>query len=93
MSKVMTFLSEVRQIFYQITWPKRNTLIELSVVVISISIVVALILGGFDLLFTNTVGILTNLPNQKPATQIIQPTIAPTIPASTSATPTIKVKK
>ena len=90
MSKILGFLAEVRQVFFQISWPKREALIQLSVVVISISIVVASILGGFDYLFTNTVGILTNLPNQKSTTQIVQPTSAPA--ASASATPIVTLK-
>ena len=100
MSKISSFIAEVRQIFKEITWPKRDTLIQLTVVVISISIVVALILGGFDYLFTNTVGILTSLPNnQTPEVELGQPTgeptivvVSPTASASPSLKPTLKPK-
>ncbi|MEI8067972.1 MAG: preprotein translocase subunit SecE [Candidatus Shapirobacteria bacterium] len=58
MQKIIKFLKEVAVEFKNITWPKKDTLIQLTIVVISISIVVSLILGGFDYLFTNSINIL-----------------------------------
>ena len=41
--------------------PKKDTLIQLTIVVISISIIISLILGGFDYLFTQGIALLGNL--------------------------------
>ncbi len=64
MKKIVKFLKEVAVEFKNITWPKKDTLIQLTIVVISISIIISLILGGFDYLFTNSIGLLGNLKNQ-----------------------------
>lgn len=52
MKKIINFVQEVIIEFKNITWPKKETLIQLTIVVISISIIISLILGGFDYLFT-----------------------------------------
>ncbi len=86
MQKIINFLKEVREIFKTITWPKREALIQLTIVVISISIIISLILGGFDYLFTKSIGLLGNLKNtQTTVEQSITPTMSalPTV-ASTS---------
>lgn len=61
MKKVVNFFKEVLVEFKNITWPKKDTLIQLTVVVISISIIISLILGGFDYLFTNAIALLGKL--------------------------------
>ncbi len=61
MKKVINFFKEVMVEFKNITWPKKDTLIQLTVVVISISIIISLILGGFDYLFTNAIALLGKL--------------------------------
>ena len=58
-NNIIKFLREVQVEFKNITWPTKETLIQLSIVVISISIVISLILGGFDYLFTKSFGLLT----------------------------------
>ena len=80
MKKIINFLKEVAVEFKNITWPKKDTLIQLTVVVISISIIISLILGGFDYLFTNSIGLIGNLKNQsstEPKIQSVEPTINP----------------
>ena len=81
MKKIINFLKEVAVEFKNITWPKKDTLIQLTIVVISISIIISLILGGFDYLFTNSIGLLGNLKNQAPVSteqiQSAEPTINP----------------
>ena len=72
MKKIINFLKEVAVEFKNITWPKKDTLIQLTVVVISISIIISLILGGFDYLFTNSIGLIGNLKNQSSPDQQIQ---------------------
>jgi len=91
MQKIIKFLKEVREIFETISWPKKDTLIQLTIVVISISIVISLILGGFDYLFTNSFALIGNFKNQAPAAveQVAQPSINP-LPTVASTTGTTK---
>jgi len=71
MQKVIKFLKEVAVEFRNITWPNKDTLIQLTIVVISISIIISLILGGFDYLFTNSIRLIGNLKTEN-STEIIQ---------------------
>jgi preprotein translocase subunit SecE len=64
MQKIIKFLKEVAVEFKNITWPKKETLIQLTIVVISISIVISLILGGFDYLFTTAFALLGKAINK-----------------------------
>jgi preprotein translocase subunit SecE len=89
MQKIRQFISEVRAEFKNITWPKKDALIQLTFVVISISIVISLILGGFDFLFTNTIGYLTNSQN-KPKI-INQPAPTETVSSPSAAMVTITI--
>lgn len=57
MQKIIKFFREVKAEFKQIAWPKRDSIIQLTIVVISISVIVSLILGGFDLLFTQVIAL------------------------------------
>lgn len=59
MKKILQFINEVLVEFKNITWPKRDALIQMTIVVISISIVISLILGGFDYIFTNMISLLS----------------------------------
>jgi len=88
MNKIMSFFREVRAEFKNITWPKKDTLIQLTIVVISISVIISLILGGFDYIFTNGL----NYIGTKQVPQI-NTNIIPTETATPSVTaiPTIKV--
>ena len=61
MQKIIKFLKEVVVEFKNITWPKKETLIQLTIVVISISIIISLILGGFDYLFTNSFAFINKI--------------------------------
>ena len=85
MSKIVHFIKEVLAEAKNITWPKKDTLIQLTIVVISISIIIAIILGGFDYLFIQTIGYIGRLKSE-PQKQLIVPTPS----ASVSASPTIK---
>jgi preprotein translocase SecE subunit len=88
MHQVIKFLQEVRAEFRNITWPKRDSLINLTIVVISISIIVSLILGSFDYLFTQGVAYLGNATIAKPAVPTINQTLLPTLAPS----PVVTVK-
>jgi preprotein translocase subunit SecE len=92
MQKILQFLKEVKVEFNNITWPKKEALIQLTIVVISISIVISLILGGIDFLLTQA---LAAVGQTKTTTnQIVIPTIniqvTPQITAP-PATPSIKL--
>ena len=58
MPKRVSFFSEVIDQLKQVTWPDRKTLVRLTTVVLLVSAIVALYLGGLDLLFTRLIGIL-----------------------------------
>jgi preprotein translocase subunit SecE len=82
MQKIIKFLKEVRETFQSITWPKKEALIQLTIVVISISIIISLILGGFDYLFTNSISFLGNF---RTTPNTIEQSVTPT----TDALPTV----
>lgn len=90
MQQILQFLKEVRTEFYNISWPKKDSLFQLTFVVISISLIISLILGGFDYLFTQSFNLIG-----QPAV-VAQPTItAPPInlnPTITLTTPTVTQK-
>ncbi|MCX6759501.1 MAG: preprotein translocase subunit SecE [Candidatus Nealsonbacteria bacterium] len=51
-NKVITFLKEVRMEMRKVNWPTKEETIKYTLIVIGISVVVAIFLGGFDILFT-----------------------------------------
>jgi len=52
MSKIMTFISEVKTELSRVTWPTREELIGSTVIVCILVVVFAIILGSMDALFT-----------------------------------------
>ena len=52
MKKVVTFISEVKSELIKVTWPKRDEVIRLTLVVMAISAIVAGFVGVLDFLFT-----------------------------------------
>lgn len=86
MQKAVQFIKEVYKEFKNITWPKKETLIQLTIVVISISIVVSIILGGLDYIFTNALTLLDKTTTQ-PQTQIEE--VITKDAATESATPNL----
>lgn len=90
MSKIIQFLREVRQVFNSISWGKKEALIQLTIVVISISVATSLILGGFDLLFTNSFNLLTTFKKQTPAVQVNPPIATPSATTNLPTIPNIK---
>lgn len=91
----LTYIQESIAQARLVTWPNRTTLIQLSVVVISISLTIAIILGGFDYLLTNGIGLLTTRPNGQispPPLQIEVPTSLPSVTQSPTSATTKKNK-
>ena len=56
--KVLDYLSEVRGELRKVTWPKRQEVIKLTLIVFIISGIVALYVGGWDFLFTKFLGLI-----------------------------------
>jgi len=93
MRKIIQFLQEVRAEFKNISWPKKDALIQLTFVVISISIIISLILGGFDFIFTQAINLIGSYKNTTPQTQTVAPvvTIAPLHLTTPTAVPPTKI--
>jgi len=51
-SKITTFLKEVRLEMKKVNWPTRQETLRYTLIVIGVSIVVAVFLGGIDFIFT-----------------------------------------
>jgi len=58
MPKAVDFFSEVIDQLKVVTWPDKKTLVRLTTVVLLVSVVVALYLGGLDLILTRLIGVL-----------------------------------
>ena len=54
------FLREVRDELKKVVWPTRDEIIRLTGVVILVSLLVGVFLGGADFILTKLVGILIN---------------------------------
>lgn len=54
------FLKEVKTELFKVTWPSRNEVIKLTVIVIGVSIAIGLYVGGLDLIFTKMTDLLVN---------------------------------
>lgn len=58
MSKILGYFSEVRGELAKIVWPKKETVLRLTLIVITFSALVGGFLGGLDFLFTNLIKIV-----------------------------------
>lgn len=58
MRKIVKFFQEVRVELKKVGWPGRQELIKLTLVVIFVTIIVSLYIGGLDLIFAKLMGIL-----------------------------------
>ncbi len=52
MSKIMSFVNEVKSELKRVTWPTREELIGSTIIVCILVVVFAVILGSMDALFT-----------------------------------------
>ncbi len=77
MQKIINFFKEVKAEFKQISWPKRESIIQSTIVVIFISVIVSLILGGFDYLFIKGMALIE--PKTNPQSQSLSPSPAPPV--------------
>jgi preprotein translocase subunit SecE len=56
--KVLGYINEVRGELSKVVWPKRQEVIKLTLVVFSISGIVAIYVGGWDFIFTKALEII-----------------------------------
>lgn len=57
MKKILGYLSEVKLELTKVTWPKRNEIVRLTLIVLAISAIVGLFSGGLDFIFTKMLSI------------------------------------
>lgn len=50
---LLSYLGEVKAEMVKVVWPTRKQVVELTVLVIAISIIVGVYVGGLDFVFTN----------------------------------------
>lgn len=60
MKSVLSFFSEVRLELTKVTWPKREEVIKLTLIVLMVSGFVGLYVGGLDYLFTKALELLVS---------------------------------
>ncbi len=57
-SGAINYLSEVRTEMSKVTWPTRAQTVKMTILVISISVVIGVFIGGLDFFLSRIVGIL-----------------------------------
>lgn len=57
-SKLINYLGEVKLELSKVTWPKKNEVIRLTLIVFIISGIVAVFVGGLDFVFTKILAAL-----------------------------------
>jgi len=87
MRKIIDFFKDVKAEAKNITWPKKDALIHLTIVVISISAIISLVLGGFDYLFTRSLAYMALPSKANNITPVIQESTTSATPATDSAIP------
>jgi preprotein translocase subunit SecE len=58
MQKVISFLSEVKVELVKVTWPNRESVIKLTLIVFLVSGILGLYVGGLDYLFTKLLALI-----------------------------------
>ncbi|OGG03237.1 preprotein translocase subunit SecE [Candidatus Gottesmanbacteria bacterium RBG_16_37_8] len=53
----VVFLKEVRSELAKVTWPTRDQVIKLTIVVVAVSFVIGLYIGSLDLIMTQVTGL------------------------------------
>lgn len=55
---IIRYLSEVRSEMSKVTWPSRNQTVKMTIIVLIVSVIVGILIGGLDLLLTRFFGVL-----------------------------------
>ncbi len=58
MASPVTFLRETKEELDKVTWPKQQDVVRLTILVVAISLLVGIYIGGLDFLFTNVVSMI-----------------------------------
>jgi len=58
MATPIAFLKETRDELKKVVWPTRQEVIRLTFIVIAISLIVGVLLGGLDLVFTKALELI-----------------------------------
>lgn len=58
MNKIISFIGQTKEELRKVTWPSKQEVIRLTVVVMVSSILVGLYLGGMDYIFTKLLGLI-----------------------------------
>ena len=58
--KILTYFIQTKEELLRVSWPGRDTVIKHTLLVISISLGLAIILGGADFLYTSGITALIN---------------------------------
>ncbi|OGB73389.1 preprotein translocase subunit SecE [candidate division Kazan bacterium RIFCSPHIGHO2_01_FULL_44_14] len=74
---ILKFFHEARTELAKVTWPSRRTVINLTLVVIGVSLIFAVFIGGVDYIFTTGIKYLTALSSS--SNQSSQTVTAPDI--------------
>jgi preprotein translocase SecE subunit len=95
MQKLIQFLKEVLAEFKNITWPQKDTLVQLTFAIVAVSVIISAFLGGLDYAFTNTIGVLSNsvAPNTiqvDPSQVEMIPEVTPIVSPEVTTLPTQK---
>jgi preprotein translocase subunit SecE len=56
--RVITFFSEVKLELSKVTWPKRNEVVKLTLIVFLVSGILGIYVGGLDYIFTKGLGLI-----------------------------------
>lgn len=57
-AKIVSYLKEVKSEINRVSWPTRKEVTRLTLIVIGVSAAVAVLVGGFDFLFTKLMEVL-----------------------------------
>ena len=64
MKAIIRFLNEARTELAKVSWPTRRTVVNMTIIVVVMSVVSGLVIAGFDLGFTEGIKGLTVLSEQ-----------------------------
>lgn len=60
MKQVTGFISEVRTELTKVTWPSRNDVVKLTLIVLLVSLILGLYVGGLDYAFTKLLSLIVS---------------------------------
>jgi len=56
--KIVNYLTEVKAEMTKVTWPKRQEVVRLTLIVLSISAIVGIFVGSLDFIFTKLLALV-----------------------------------